>query len=145
MKNLDYTTADLVSPIADVKMDLHKAPFADNSFDVVFCNHVLEHVEDDKQCMSELYRVMKPGGLGIFQVPIDYNRETTYEDPTIVTPEDREKHYWQNDHVRLYGRDYGKKLEAAGFKVEYNEMAKTADANDRYRLAKEEILYVCRK
>lgn len=147
MKNLEYTTADIVSPIADVKMDLHHAPFPDNSFDVIFCNHVLEHVEDDKQCMSELYRVMKPGGLGIFQVPIDYNRETTYEDPSIVTPEDREKHYWQNDHVRLYGRDYHKKLEAVGFKVDCNEMAKTMDPtlSERYRLAKEEILYVCRK
>lgn len=147
MKNLDYTTADIVSPIADVKMDLHHAPFPDNSFDVIFCNHVLEHVESDKQCMSELFRMMKPGGFGIFQVPIDYNRQTTYEDPSIVTPEDREKHYWQNDHVRLYGRDYNKKLEAAGFKVDSNEMAKTMDPAlcDRYRLAKEEILYVCHK
>jgi ubiquinone/menaquinone biosynthesis C-methylase UbiE len=147
MKNLDYTTADIVSPIADVKMDLHHAPFPDNSFDVIFCNHVLEHVESDKQCMGELYRIMKPGGFGIFQVPIDYNRATTYEDPSIVTPEEREKHYWQNDHVRLYGRDYDKKLEAAGFKVECNEMAKTMDPSlsERYRLAKEEILYICRK
>ena len=94
-KNLKYTTADLYSPLADVKMDLHNAPFDDNSFDVVFCNHVLEHVEDDKKCMSELYRVMKPGGFGIFQVPIDYSRKETYEDKSITSPEEREKHFWQ--------------------------------------------------
>lgn len=145
MKNLKYTTADIVSPIADVKMDLHHAPFEDNSFDVIFCNHVLEHVDDDKQCMRELYRIMKPGGFGIFQVPIDYSRETTYEDKNIITPEDREKHFWQKDHMRLFGRDYNKQLETVGFKVECNTMAKTAANADRYRLMKEEILYISRK
>jgi len=145
MPNLKYTTADLVSPIADVKMDLHHAPFEDNSFDVIFCNHVLEHVEDDKQCMRELYRMLKPGGFGIFQVPIDYSRETTYEDKSITSPEEREKHFWQKDHMRLFARDYNKQLETVGFKVECNEMAKTVANADRYRLMKEEILYISRK
>lgn len=145
MKNLDYTTADIVSPIADVKMDLHQAPFPDNSFDVIFCNHVLEHVEDDKQCMRELYRMLKPGGFGIFQVPVDYNRETTYEDKSITSPEEREKHFWQKDHVRLYAKDYHKQLESVGFKVECNEMAKTELNKTRFRLMPEEILYVSRK
>lgn len=146
-KNLDYTTADLVSPIADVKMDLHKAPFDDNSFDVIFCNHVLEHVEDDHQCMSELYRVMKPGGWGIFQVPLDINREETLEDPNITSEEDRLKHYWQKDHVRLYGMDYGKKLEAAGFKVTVEDYTKEigAELTDKYRLMEGELLYFCQK
>ncbi|HLP11032.1 MAG TPA: class I SAM-dependent methyltransferase [Flavobacteriales bacterium] len=147
MKNLKYTTADIESPIADVKMDLHNAPFEDNTFDVIFCNHVLEHVKDDKQCMRELYRIMKPGGFGIFQVPIDYTRATTYEDPSIVTPEDREKHYWQKDHMRLFGSDYHKQLETVGFKVECNEMASKMDPAkaDRFRLMKSEILYISRK
>lgn len=145
MKNLDYTTADIVSPIADVKMDLHHAPFPDNTFDIIFCNHVLEHVDDDKQCMRELFRIMKPGGFGIFQVPVDYNRATTYEDKNITSPEDREKHFWQKDHVRLFGADYHKQLESVGFKVECNLMAKDYPDAARYRLMKEEILYVNRK
>ncbi len=146
-KNLTYTTADLNSPIADVHMDLHKAPFKDNEFDVIFCNHVLEHVEDDAQCMRELYRVMKPGGWGIFQVPQDISREKTYEDKNIVTPEDREIHFWQKDHVRLYGLDYKDRLAAAGFKVTVEDYTKTLSAEevDRYRLPAGEMLYVCRK
>ena len=76
-KNLTYTTADLYSPIADVKADICDLPFEDNSFDVVFCNHVLEHIEDDFKAMSELYRVLKPNGLGIFQIPQDLSLEST--------------------------------------------------------------------
>lgn len=145
--NLDYTTADLNSPIADVKMDLHKAPFPDNTFDVIFCNHVLEHVDDDAQCMRELYRIMKPGGWGIFQVPQDTTREKTYEDKSIVTPEAREEHFWQKDHVRLYGLDYKDRLAAAGFNVTVDDYIKTFSAAelDRYRLPAGELLYVCRK
>ncbi len=147
MKNLDYTTGDYNSPIADVHFDLHHAPFEDDSFDVIFCNHVLEHVEDAGQCMRELYRIMKPGGWGIFQVPIDITRQETYEDKSIVKPEDRELHYWQKDHLRLFGLDYGKKLEDAGFKVTEDDYVQTLPAEliDRYRLQKEEIIYLCRK
>lgn len=146
-KNLKYLTADLFSPLADVKMDLHNAPFDDNSFDVVFCNHVLEHVEDDKKCMSELYRVMKPGGFGIFQVPIDYTREKTYEDKSIISPEDREKHFWQKDHVRLYGLDYPTRLAAAGFKVTCDKIAKEipSEQSEKLRLPMEEEVYYCVK
>lgn len=146
-RNLDYITADLNSPIADVKMDLHHTPFADNTFDVIFCNHVLEHVEDDRQCMRELYRIMRSGGWGIFQVPQDMGREKTYEDKSIVTEEEREKHFWQKDHVRLYGLDYPERLREAGFRVEIvdftGELSK--DLVERYRLPLGELLYICRK
>ena len=147
MKNLKYTTADLNSPIADVHMDLHNAPFTDNSFDIIFCNHVLEHVEDDARCMKELHRIMKPGGWGIFQVPQDTSREQTFEDSTLVTEEEREKHFWQKDHVRLYGLDYKDRLSAAGFNVEVDaHVNRYSDAEiDRYRLPKGEMLYICRK
>ena len=109
MDNIDYTSADLESPLADVKMDVHNIPFEDNAFSVVFCNHVMEHVEDDIKAMSEINRVLKSGGWAIIQSPQDYDRKETLEDSTITDPKERERVYWQDDHVRLY--DYGKRLE----------------------------------
>jgi SAM-dependent methyltransferase len=146
-KNLDYTTGDYNSPIADIHFDLHNAPFNDNTFDVIFCNHVLEHVNDANQCMRELYRIMKPGGWGVFQVPLDTNRETTLEDPNIVTEADREKYYWQKDHVRLFGLDYKDKLADAGFEVQVDDFVNTIspELQERYRLPKGEMIYLCRK
>ncbi len=146
-KNLNYLTGDLESPIADLHFDVHDIPLKDNSYDVIFCNHVLEHVKDDQKCMQELFRVMKKGGWGIFQVPIDYSREETYEDPTIKSKKERELHYWQKDHLRLYGLDYPKKLENAGFRVStYNYHDHIAiDKQDRLRLNKEELLYIIHK
>lgn len=91
--------------------------FKDRSFDVILCIHVLEHVQDDRKAMSEILRVLKADGFAILDVPIDYNRESTYEDLSITSPEARTKAFWQADHVRLYGRDFGKRLEAAGFTV----------------------------
>lgn len=147
LSNLDYVTADLISPWADVKLDVQNIPFPDNSFDVAICNHVLEHVDDDRKAMSELLRVMKPGGFGIFQVPLDNSIETTLEDKAINTPELREKHYKQRDHLRLYGRDYGKRLREVGFDVTEDDYVKTfsADLIQRYALPKDEILYICKK
>ncbi len=146
-KNLNYLTGDLESPIADLHFDVHDIPLKDNSYDVIFCNHVLEHVKDDQKCMQELFRVMKKGGWGVFQVPIDYSREETYEDPTIKSKKERELHYWQKDHLRLYGLDYPKKLETAGFRVStYNYHDHIAiDKQDRLRLNKEELLYIIHK
>lgn len=146
-KNLKYVTGDLESPLADLHFDLHHIPLEDNSFDVVFCNHVLEHVEDAHQCMRELYRVMKPGGWGIMQVPLDNTRENTYEDPSITSPEEREKHFWQKDHVRLFGRDYPDWLRKAGFSVEAYDKESKYDEKllERYRIQKGEILYIAHK
>tara|TARA_B100001750_G_scaffold150125_1_gene120269 strand:+ start:393 stop:1157 length:765 start_codon:yes stop_codon:yes gene_type:complete len=147
LPNLKYTTADLISPWADIKMDVHDIPFTENVFDVIMCNHVLEHVEDDKKVMTEFYRVMKKGGWGIFQVPIDYNREETLEDEKINTPQLREKHYWQSDHMRLYGKDFPQKLRQAGFTVIEDDFINEIDKKlkTRYCLPKEEIIYLCKK
>lgn len=147
LSNLDYVTADLISPWADIKMDVQNIPFPENSFDIVICNHVLEHVDDDLKAMSELFRIMKPEGFGIFQVPIDYSINTTLEDKSINTPELREKFYKQRDHVRLYGRDYGQRLQLAGFKVTEDNYINSIPGElvQRYALPDEEILYICKK
>jgi predicted SAM-dependent methyltransferase len=146
-RNLDYITGDLVSPIADLHFDLHKIPLDDNSFDVIFCNHVLEHVDNARQCMKELHRVMSPGGWGIMQVPQDHTRADTLEDASIKSPEARELHYWQKDHVRLFGRDYPEWLREAGFDVKQfavKEMFSQREM-DNFRLQNEEILYIVEK
>ena len=145
--NINYITGDLISPWADVKMDIMDIPFEDNSFSVIMCNHVLEHVINDKKAMSEFYRVMKPGGWGIFQVPIEYNNKSTLEDPNINTSALREKHYWQKDHLRLYGTDYGNKLKNIGFVVTEDDFVKKlpTELQNKYALPVDEIIYFCQK
>lgn len=147
MHNLDYTSADLFSPIVDVKADVLDLPFEDESFDVVICNHVLEHIEDDAKAMGELYRVMKKGGWGILQVPMKNSLEKTYEDFTITDPKERQKHFGQYDHVRWYGMDYFDRLRRAGFQAEANYYSKHFSAEEirRYGLVENEILPVVRK
>ncbi len=142
--NIEYITADIESPLAKVKMDLHAIPFEDNTFDVIFCNHVLEHVADDIQCLKEMHRVMKPGGWGILQIPIFHPlKEKTYEDASITDPKEREKVFGQNDHVRMYGKDYGQRLAKGGFEVvEENYIDSIpADQQALYALPTGEIIF----
>lgn len=115
--NIDYLTADLNSNTAMAKMDITQISYPNHSFDVILCNHVLEHISDDTQAMSELYRVLKPSGWGILQVPMSLTLKQTYEDPTKVTPAQRLEAFGQEDHVRIYAMDYVNRLEAAGFEV----------------------------
>lgn len=147
MTNLEYTTTDLNSPLADVKADICNLPFADNEFDIILCNHVLEHIPDDTKAMQELYRVMNVGGMGIFQIPQDLNRAYTFEDNSITNKAERTKIFGQYDHVRVYGRDYFDKLRAAGFKVDEVDYTKNISEKDidQYRLAREEIIPVVYK
>ena len=146
-KNLDYITSDLESPIADVKADICNLPFKDNSFDVVFCNHVLEHITDDTKAMQELYRVLKTNGMGIFQIPQDLSREKTFEDNSITDRKERAKIFGQYDHVRVYGRDYFNKLRSIGFSVDEIDYTKkiTPEKLEKFCLMKNEILPVCYK
>ncbi len=146
-KNLDYVTSDLESPIADVKADICNLPFKDDSFDVVFCNHVLEHIPDDKKAMQELFRVLKKGGFGVFQIPQDMSRENTFEDASITDKEERTRVFGQYDHVRVYGRDYFNKLRSIGFKVDEVDYTQriTPKELERFCLMKNEILPVCYK
>ncbi len=116
-EGLRYVTGDFDSALADHQLDVMALPFADQSFDFLICNHVLEHVDDDRLAMAEVHRVLKPGGWAILMCPIDCRRATTLEDPAVVTPEQRHRVFGQDDHARLYGRDYRERLAAAGFSV----------------------------
>lgn len=147
LPRLDYTTTDLNSPLADVEADICDLPFEDNTYDVILCNHVLEHIPDDLKAMQELYRVLKPGGMAIVQIPQDLSREKTFEDDSITDRKARAKIFGQYDHVRVYGRDYFDKLRAVGFtvnEVDYTNQL-TPEETDRYRLAKGELIPVCFK
>lgn len=147
MKNLDYISADLFSPIVDVKADILDLPFENESFDIIFCNHVLEHIEDDRKAMSELLRVMKKGGWGIVQVPMKNSLEKTYEDFTIKDPKERQKHFGQYDHVRWYGMDYFDRLKSVGFEADANFYSQKFSKEEikKFGLRENEILPVVSK
>jgi SAM-dependent methyltransferase len=147
LKNLNYTTTDLNSPLADIKADICNLPFENDSYDIIFCNHVLEHIPHDIKAMQELYRILKPGGFGVFQIPQDLNRASTFEDDAITDKKERAKIFGQYDHVRIYGRDYFDKLRSIGFKVEevnYTATLSNEEIN-KYCLAKGEIIPVVSK
>lgn len=147
MENLEYTTTDLNSPIADVQADICDLPFSNNEFDFIICNHVLEHIPNDTKAMEEIYRVLAPGGTAIMQVPYKSVLDFTYEDDTITDPKERALVFGQYDHVRIYGMDYFTKLENVGFEVEAVDYTKnfSAELIDKYRLPKGELLPVCKK
>ena len=147
LPNLDYTSADISSPLAMVQMDITDIKLPDNQFDCIMCYHVLEHILDDQKAMHELYRVLKPGGWAILQSPVDFAREKTFEDPSITSPQDRLHVFGHEGHVRIYGRDYKDRLEQAGFTVKLdNYVACLDDATvKKYGLMKDENLYFCSK
>ena len=123
-------------------MNVLDIPFADNHFDLIICNHLLEHVPSDLDAMSELYRVLKPKGKAILQVPISKNSETTYEDFSITQPKEREAAFGKFDHVRIYGQDYTERLTSVGFTV---ERINISEKYEKYGLNKEEDLFIGRK
>ncbi len=145
--NLNYITADLYSPLADIKADVTNLPFDDHSFDVILCNHVLEHITDDHKAMQELFRVMKPGGWGVLQVPLNNDLKKTFEDDSITDRDERTRIFGQYDHVRVYGQDYFDRLKKAGFKVKAVNFTKELSEAEvkRYRLVSGEIIPVVYK
>lgn len=147
LNNLDYTTTDLISPIADVKADICNLPFEDNTYSFIICNHVLEHIPDHIKAMQEIYRVLAPGGTAILQVPYEASRSVTFEDDSITDPKERAKIFGQYDHVRVYGMDYFDTLKSVGFEVEANDFTDslTDEQINEFRLAKGELLPVCTK
>jgi len=147
LRNIQYDTIDINSPLAKIKADICDLPIKENTYDFILCNHVLEHVLDDNKAMSELYRVLKKGGTGIFQVPIDMKREKTFQDDSISDKLERNKIFGQYDHVRVYGKDYFKKLEDTGFKVQQIDYSKKFSDKEilKFSIIRGEIIPVCTK
>ena len=143
----DYTTTDLHSPLADVKADICVLPFEDNTYDFILCNHVLEHIPNDLKAMEELYRVLKPGGTAILQVPLEEDRENTFEDDSITDQQERTRIFGQYDHVRIYGQDYYKRLQEVGFEAIPMDFIKevTEDDIQHFALPSERIPVVTKK
>ena len=147
MSNLDYLSADLRATEAMVQMDITDIHRPDNTFDVIYCSHVFEHIPNDFKAMCELARVLKPGGWAILQVPQDVDMELTKEGNDGMTVLEREVEFGHHDHLRLYGLDYGRKLEEAGFEVTVVDYAEELgpDIVLRYGLKKREPIYYCGK
>lgn len=141
-----YITADLESPLADMHFDVQQIPMGDGEVDAIICNHILEHVEDDKKALRELYRILRPNGWAVILSPVDLERERTFEDDTITDAKERTRIFGQYDHRRIYGRDYVERLAAVGFEVydiPYKEEF-TRKEQELYALP-DEHLYVVRK
>lgn len=145
--NIHYISADLNSPSADIKMDITDIKQRDETYDVIICNHVLEHIHDDSNAIRELFRILKKGGFAILQVPISYSIEKTFEDSSITNPDDRELVFGQKDHVRIYGNDYKLRLEAEGFSVTAHNFVENLEPKDvvKFGLLEEEKIFVCSK
>lgn len=143
----EYITVDIESPLADVKADVCHLPFDDQRFDWIFCNHVLEHIQNDTLGMKEIFRVLKPKGIAILQIPLDASRKVTFSDDHITDPKERALIFGQYDHVRVYGMDYFTKLSSIGFEVEAIQYAQhfTKEDIERYRISNTEYIPVCRK
>lgn len=146
LDGLRYVTADLIDPGVDLALDVTALELPDGAFDAVLCSHVLEHVDDDRQAIAELRRVTAAGGWCLIMVPLDLRRERTYEDPSIVTPTDRERAFLQHDHVRLYAPDIEQRLEQAGFEVEVIEPQREfgAETVARCRINDADYIWLCR-
>jgi SAM-dependent methyltransferase len=147
LPGVDYVSADLQAGVAMHAWDITAVPVPDASFDAVLCSHVLEHVEDDRAALGEMRRVLRPGGWAVVLVPIDLQRTTTLEDPAIIDPAERERVYWQADHVRLYGADLPERLRTAGFEVTVDHWARELDEATAERLGvwRGDDVYVCRR
>lgn len=150
--NLTYRSADLDSPLAMDKVDLLSMPYEDGSFDVIICNHVLEHVDDDRLALREIARVLAPGGRAIVLSPIDQDLAETLEDPTITDPQERGRVFGQSDHLRRYGRDFAERVAASGYTVEtfsyIDELDPSTVARQglrrEARLFRKDDIFICR-
>jgi SAM-dependent methyltransferase len=142
--NLRYAAIDMYQTGTAQAMDLTRLDFADRSFDLILCSHVLEHIEDDRKAMAEIARVLRPTGRAVVMVPIDRNREETYEDPSITAPAERHAAFGHPYHVRVCGWDYGKRLTQAGFDVAEVHSTDMPPHRRRVNRISKTMLYDCR-
>ncbi len=152
LPNIEYVAVDKYPELygygnQTIRMDITDITFPNNSFDVIICNHVLEHVQEDVKAMQEMHRVLKPGGFAILNSPVDHKRGATFEDHSVVDPQRRLELFGQPDHVRVYGIDYTDRLKEAGFKVEVIDYAASFSANERFKFGMQdgEEIYLCTK
>lgn len=143
----EYICGDLFTqgydyPAHVQNMNVLKLPFRENHFDYLICNHVLEHIPEDYKAMDEIFRVLKPAGHAVLQVPISKNTEETHEDFTVSDPNKREELFGQFDHVRIYGQDYVQRLQNAGFIVKRQNIT---EKYRKYGLNPDEDIFFCEK
>ncbi len=151
-KNIDYHSCDLFPEFYPhvkgiEKQDITQFNYGDERFDAILCSHVMEHIPDDAKAFAEIFRVLKKGGYVLFQIPQDTTAATTYEDFSITDPKEREKHFGQDDHVRVYGLDFKDRAEKAGFQVFEYDYRLSFDESDRFKygLGRDEYIYLCKK
>jgi SAM-dependent methyltransferase len=138
-----YETADLHQRGTTHRVDITRVELPDGRYDIVIAHHVLEHIDDDRAAMRELFRLLKPGGLAVLSVPINPTRRDTYENPAIAAPVLRVLHFGGDDHKRYYGLDFADRLAAAGFTVDTFRMPPQDEV--RYGLLRDEWLYIATK
>jgi SAM-dependent methyltransferase len=145
IKNLDYLSGDLAHPRAMVKMDITDINYPNDSFSVIYCSHVLEHVLNDHKAIAEFYRVLKQDGLAVLQVPITTDK--IYENSAITDPKERHRHFGQWNHVRRCGPDYIERMKSAGFITEQllaTDVVKKSDCT-RLGIQPGRLIFLCRK
>ena len=146
LANLDYVFADLSQKQAMLKIDITEIGLSDDTFDVILCSHVLEHVQDDLEAMKELFRVLKPGGWAIFMVPV--KGEENFEVEYATTSAERKKLFGQHDHVRWYGCiGFQQRLASVGFAVTEDDYNQSLGKENIIRmcLLENEKIYFCEK
>ncbi len=149
-KNLQYNPVDVYAhlyPKGTKYLDILNTNLPDDSYDVIICNHVFQYIEDDRKAMRELYRIMKPGGWAIMQVPYDKSRKVTYEDSSITDPLERVKAFGLKEHVRSYGLDYADRLRETGFHVKVDDYTSEFTDEDifKYGFWKGDPVFLCTK
>ncbi len=138
-----YETADLRQPGVTHRLDITRTGLPAGSYDAVIAHHVLEHIDDDRAAMRELFRILRPGGLAVLSTPINASRRETYENPAVVSPAEREVHFSAPDHRRYYGLDFADRLAKARFRVETFRMP--PESEPRYGLLRDEWIYIAHK
>jgi SAM-dependent methyltransferase len=138
-----YETADLQQSGVTHQVDITQTKLPDATYDIVIANHVLEHIDDDRQAMREILRLLKPGGIAVLSVPLNASRQETYENAAVTDAAHRFAHFSADDHVRYYGLDFASRLETAGFRTSVFRMS--PDEEVRYGLRRDEWITIARK